>query len=81
MYVCKECGEIFEEPEHCVERHGFTDGMYEEWDGCPECGGNYTEAFCCDLCGEYIQGDYIETKNGTLICENCYEVKDIDEAS
>lgn len=36
-YKCRECGHIFEEPHRWVERHGFTDGMYEHWSACPRC--------------------------------------------
>lgn len=37
MYKCRECGCVFEEPHCWVERHGFTDGLYEEWAACPSC--------------------------------------------
>jgi len=39
MFVCKECGKIFEEP--------------KEWDACPYCEGNYDDAVKCIECGEY----------------------------
>lgn len=43
MFVCTDCGNEFEEPKKHVERHGFTYPPYEEWWGCPVCGGNYEE--------------------------------------
>ena len=43
MYECTDCGEVFEEPTRYVETHGFTDGRYERWLGCPYCGGNFKE--------------------------------------
>ena len=42
-YKCLDCGEVFEEPRKYTERHGFADGLYEHWEGCPECGGAYVE--------------------------------------
>lgn len=38
MYKCCFCGEVFDEPEHYTESHGFTDGLAESWAGCPNCG-------------------------------------------
>lgn len=37
-YKCRECGEYFDEPHCWVERHGFTDGLYEHFSACPCCG-------------------------------------------
>jgi hypothetical protein len=61
MYVCLDCQHIFEEGKHYVEAHGLDAPPYEEFDGCPKCGGAYVEAKKCDCCGEYITGDYIKT--------------------
>ena len=72
MLVCLDCCRTFEEEKHYVERHGFNVGPFEEWDGCPYCGGAYTEAYECDCCGEWITGDYAKTKGGERFCENCY---------
>jgi len=38
MYKCNDCGREFEEPHEYIERHGFTDGLYETWRVCPCCG-------------------------------------------
>lgn len=43
MYKCKDCGEVFDEPHHVVERHGFDDGYAEHFYVCPNCGGTYEE--------------------------------------
>ena len=79
MWVCVECGELFEEPEHYVEKHNLDSPPYEEWDGCPECAGTFVEAFRCDCCDEFITGDYFEIENGKKYCQECcrsYELKD-----
>ena len=72
MFVCIECGALFEQPKYCIETHGFTFPPYETWDGCPKCTGAFVKAHKCDCCGEYITGDYIKTDNDRRFCENCY---------
>ena len=42
-YKCNNCGEVFDEPRVFVETHGFTDGLYERFSCCPNCGGDYHE--------------------------------------
>lgn len=42
MYICHNCGEIFDEPHVYYERHGFDD-YPEPWSCCPYCGGDYEE--------------------------------------
>ena len=53
MYICKECGHIFEEGEQqtIVERHDEIDGFPEYLSVCPMCGGDYEEAQICEACG------------------------------
>ena len=41
MYICCNCGEIFDAPHVYYEPHGFTDGLYERQSCCPYCGGDY----------------------------------------
>lgn len=79
MYVCLDCGELFEYPMKIVEKHGLDSPPYEEFYGCPECGGTYVETMQCYSCGNYITGDYIETLEGDYYCENCFEVKNIED--
>lgn len=70
MFTCLDCGHTFSEPEHYIERHGFDIPPYDEYDACPECGGNYTDALACDCCGEWIVGTYIKI-NDERYCEEC----------
>lgn len=42
-YKCNCCGEVFDEPSTYFETHGFTDGLYERFSCCPNCGGDYHE--------------------------------------
>lgn len=38
MYVCKDCGCIFDEPELYSEAHHYGEGYaYEQFHGCPRC--------------------------------------------
>lgn len=79
MWVCTNCGHIFEEPHRWEERHGFDYGPFEKFSGCPECGESYIEAHKCDECGHWITGEYIKTVSGQRICENCYNVMEIGD--
>lgn len=65
MYICKECGAIFTEPQSWVEPHG------ERICGCPSCAGSYVEAKRCELCGgEY---DPETAEHDMLCCDECAE--------
>ena len=79
MYICTECGFLFEDPDYWEETHGFDYGPFESWSGCPKCGGAYVETYECDCCGEYIVESYIKTENGERICENCYTHYELGE--
>lgn len=70
--ICIDCGEIFSKPRHYTETHNLSTPPYEEWDGCPCCGGVYTKVRTCDECGEWIIGEYVKLKSGERFCENCY---------
>lgn len=68
MFICNECGEVFEEPRRWEEHHPY--GMTyatEYWSECPRCGGGYEEARQCTICGEYVA----QTMDG--MCDECYE--------
>lgn len=78
-FICLDCGEVFSDPSHWEERHGFDYGPFEQRSGCPYCGEAYTEAYKCDCCGEWITGSYIKTDNGLRICEGCYVVMEIGD--
>jgi hypothetical protein len=77
-FICLDCGRIFKEPRRWVETHGL-DPPWEEWSGCPSCGGAYTEAITCDICGEYITDRYVKISDGQQICEECYIEKEIGD--
>ena len=79
MWVCTNCGHIFEEPYRWEERHGFDYGPFEKFSGCPKCGEPYAEAHKCDECDEWIWGEYIKTASGQRICENCYTTYELGE--
>lgn len=50
-YICRNCGELFDEPRGYTERHGLETGPYEHLTCCPVCGGDYEEASECEVCG------------------------------
>lgn len=79
VYICLDCGETFEEPKRYTETHGLDSPPYEEWNGCPSCGGAYVEAYRCDLCNDWINEEYVEIKNGYKYCENCFQIKEVGE--
>jgi hypothetical protein len=72
MFKCCECGRVFDETERAewYEPHG------EKMDGCPNCKGDYEEAFKCELCGEIYSAS--ELTEG--VCDACIdEYKDDHE--
>ena len=79
MFICLDCGHIFSEPRHYTETHGLERPPYEEWFGCPKCGGSYTKAHTCACCDEWIGCSYIKLENDERICENCYTKYDLGE--
>jgi len=79
MYICLDCGAFFSATRKYIEKHGLDCPPYEETIGCPSCGGAYVDATKCDICGNYITSDYVETTNGDLYCENCYNIKSIED--
>lgn len=79
MFVCLDCGCIFSKTKHYTETHGLDSPPYEEYNGCPECGGAYAKADMCAECGHWITGEYIKLNSGERICENCYTTYEIGE--
>lgn len=69
MYRCCDCVHLFEDGEQAVweERHGFIDGPFEKWSGCPICKGGYEEVHQCKECGDWHTDD--ELYEGW--CEKC----------
>lgn len=80
LFVCIECGHLFEKPlmwkEDMGEYFGFP--TYEEYWGSPCCYGNYTEAKLCDKCGEWIADDYFKIGNQRY-CQNCCHQYELGE--
>lgn len=74
MFVCLECGEVFENVAIWHEDRGEYFGFpsYEECCGSPCCHGDYVETHKCDECEEWICGKYIKTDSGKRVCEDCY---------
>ncbi len=79
MYVCLDCGKLFDSPKKIIEKHGLDSPPYEEFYACPKCGGAYVETTICNVCGNYITNDYIETADGNIYCENCYILKNVED--
>lgn len=79
MYLCLDCERIFDETKCYVEPHGLDYPPYETWNGCPYCSGMYVEAISCDLCGGWVTGEYVKLKDGAVICENCYDIRDVND--
>ena len=78
MFICLDCGCIFEEPTKYIDTHGLDYPPYEEYSGCPSCGGAYTEAPRCDGCGEYITDTYVEIGDERY-CEDCFIIRKLGE--
>ena len=77
MYLCLDCENIFDAPKDFIETHGLDSPSYETWTGCPICGGAYVKTMQCEECGEWVIGEYIKLSDGTVICDNCYEPRNI----
>jgi hypothetical protein len=68
MFICTDCGHVFEEPEVYAERHPYGDTYAEEtFSCCPNCGGGYDEAVRCSHCDTYIA----ESDMYDDVCEKC----------
>ena len=74
MYICNNCGLQFASPIPIHEYHDeLDDRAIEVFYVCPHCKcDNYEEAVQCDLCGDYVNTEYVELKDGTFVCNNCY---------
>ena len=71
MFICVDCGCIFERPKVVTERHGLGEPPYEKWEICP--------VKRCNYCGEVIADQFVETANGLLFCDNCYCERNIED--
>lgn len=68
MYICNNCGEVFEDCKIIKEHHPYGMGTAtESWAVCPHCEDtDIQEAKKCERCGEYVA----ERHEG--LCEVCY---------
>lgn len=75
MFICNECGEVFEEPKVFEETHGLDTPPYEKWYLCPHCGDTgISRALECTRCGEWISEHHAMLGDGLQpLCETCYE--------
>jgi rubrerythrin len=69
MYICNNCGEVFDTPETYEEHHPYGTGYAsEKWSVCPNCGEpDYDEAKQCERCGEFVA-----ELDGDGLCDVCY---------
>lgn len=67
MFICKECGHIFEKGEEqtWIEPHG------EHLSGCQICSGSYEEAEQCNICGSYFLAEKLHGYTSSRVCDNC----------
>ena len=79
-YTCLDCGKTFDEPKRWEERHGLESPPYEDFSGCPYCGGAYTRTILCDGCEKPITGDFVEIEpTGDRFCDECFMMKSLGE--
>jgi hypothetical protein len=74
MFICLDCGEIFEEPGTFSQRHPYGEGYATETLACcPYCGSSFAEAEQCTVCGEWFEK--YDITDG--LCDEC--VKELEE--
>ena len=67
MFICNDCGAIFDNPEVEYETHGLDSPPYERWLICPNCrSSSFEEALLCTRCYEYV------TELTDDLCDECY---------
>lgn len=78
MFICLNCGALFENPKIHTETHGLDSPPFEKRKGCPICTEAFVETPTCDMCGEYITEDYCVIGNKKY-CNGCYTIKNLGE--
>lgn len=77
MFICEECGHIFDQSEVDTweENRGECWGVpcTEKLSGCPNCRGYYTDAKRCKKCGDWIKEDDPD------LCNDCIEKEKTQE--
>lgn len=80
MYLCNQCGYVFQTPmvlsSWCSDKYGS-----DEIDGCPECSDeSFTEVEQCSCCEEYFPEDELVLfENGSYLCGECLNENYINE--
>ena len=70
MYICNDCGALFEEPVTCNEKHPCGEGYaYELIAVCPSCAGSFGKAVKCTNCGCF----HGEEKLNDGMCTDCMD--------
>lgn len=76
MFVCNDCGAVFEEPDKRQETV-WAWGRPEKYIliRCPECGGDdFSVGVKCAVCGEMVSSRYAERGDNGYVCEKCIEI-------
>ena len=73
MLICLNCSSRFDRPRLYRETSPGEDLPFNEFEGCPHCGGEFTERHVCAYCGESIREDHIRLKDGDYVCPDCFE--------
>lgn len=70
MYICNECGAVFEDYKIIKDPRPYGMGeVYEEFAVCPHCKEtDISEAKECERCGSIFAKDDLEDG----LCEHCY---------
>ena len=75
MFICNECGFVFDEPKEFYETHGLSTPPYEKWLLCPNCDEtDFSEAIECSRCGELMSEKFAKSDDSLQpLCDVCYE--------
>lgn len=78
MFICKDCGLIFEHPKNICENltPGYTPAeptMNRYYTGCPRCEGVYESAIECAHCNKFYEKENLEFYKGEYWCHECVE--------
>lgn len=71
MFICLDCGEVFETPSAVIEDMGECHGerAYREYKVSPCCGGDYDYASACEKCGNYTTPSQYDRFGLCSFCE------------
>ena len=80
---CLNCMSTFEEPSKYEQRSEFWGAPCSEtFYSCPYCDSDdiiEDEPPKCDCCRKYCISDFVEIRDGQYFCNDCYQIKDIEE--